>query len=91
MAKGAASEQTMGTMHTNVVTRLNNEISNPESDPRYVQMAIKMLSDNKIFMNPTISNELGELDKHLQKRKKRRFGVDNIADFATKQALAMND
>lgn len=89
MAK-PTSESTMGTLHIKVSTRLTNEVKNKDSDPRYVQMAIKFLSDNKIYMTPEINNELGELDKHLQ-AKKKRFNNENITDIATKQAIAMGE
>jgi len=88
---GATPEALMAIIHQKTADRLLAEITNPESDPRYVQMAIKFLSDNNVKMVPEVENELGELDKHLQRRKQRKFGGDNIADFAKKQAEAMNE
>lgn len=84
------SEAVMGDLHVTITKKLNEEIPKEDSDPRWTAMGIKMLSDNKVFMDPTISNELGELDRHL-KRRKKRFGKDNITDIATKQAIAMNE
>lgn len=93
---GATSEAMMAEIHKMTAERLIREIQNPECDPRYVQMAIKFLSDNKMTMVPEVSNELGELDKHLQKKKKRfgnapESGPGSITDIATKQAIAMGE
>lgn len=93
---GAALEARMAEMHNKTAERLIKEIENPDSDPRYVQMAIKFLADNNVKMVAEVSNELGELDKHLQARKKRfgdipENGPGSITDIATKQALAMGE
>ena len=93
---GATPESIMAEMHTKTANRLLKEIANPDSDPRYVQMAIKFLSDNKVTMVPEISNELGELDKHLQNKKKRfgtppESGPGSITDIATRQAMAWGE
>jgi hypothetical protein len=87
MAKNAATEQELGALHKKVVDRVTREVDDPECDPRFVQMAIKILSDNKVTMVTEISNELGELEKNLKKRK-TRFGKDvtNVIDMATKVA-----
>ena len=78
-------EAVMGELHVTITSKLNKMIPVKDSDPRWTQMGIKMLSDNKVFMTPEISNELGELDKHLQ-AKKKRFKDENITEIATKQA-----
>lgn len=84
------AEAVMGELHVTITTKLNKMIPAKDSDPRWTQMGIKMLSDNKVFMTPEISNDLGELDKHLR-AKKKRFSAENITELATKQARAMGD
>lgn len=84
----ATKETVMGDLHVEVSTRLSKEIKNSDSDPRFVGMAIKFLADNKVTMLIEVGNELGELDKHLQ-AKKKRFGKSNVVDIATKAALEM--
>jgi hypothetical protein len=86
----ATKEEVMGSLHVAVSNRLSKEILNDESDPRYVGMAIKFLSDNKVTMLAELDNELGELDKHLQARRKRFKGT-NVTEFATKAAIAMGE
>jgi len=93
---GATPESMMAEIHNMTAKRLIQEITNPECDPRYVQMAIKFLCDNKVTMVPEISNELGELDKHLQNKKKRfgtppESGPGSIIDIATRQATAWGE
>lgn len=84
------SEEVMGDLHVQVTKKLLKEIKKVKSDPRWTQMGIKMLSDNKIFMTPTVDNELGALDKHIRKRKKR-FSKENITDMSEHMAKAMGD
>jgi hypothetical protein len=79
----------LGELHKAIAKRLKLHVNDVESDPRYVQMAIKFLNDNKIYCVPSESNELGELDKALEKRK-QRFG-GNIVDIAERTAKAMGD
>lgn len=91
MAKTTA-ESIMAELHVDTTQRILNNIRDPESDIRYVQIAVKFLSDNKVFMSKEISDELGELDKHLAKKRKRKFGKQtNITDMATHAAIAMNE
>lgn len=82
MSTGAATEITLGELHVAIAKRLKTHIEDIECDPRYVQMAIKFLSDNNITCVIDKSNEIGELDKTLQARRKR-FG-ENITDIASK-------
>ena len=89
MTVKATPEKAMGELHLEVSERLKGEVKNKECDPRFVGMAIKFLADNKVTMIPEVSTALDELDRNLQKRKKRFKG--NITDFATKQAQAMGD
>ena len=85
----ATKESILGEMHKAIAKRLKIHIDDLESDPRYVQMAIKFLADNKIFCVPNETNEIGELDKSLQKRK-NRFG-GNVVDMAERTAHAMGE
>lgn len=92
----ATPEETMAHIHQMTADRLILEIENPKCDPRYIQMAIKFLNDNSMKMVPEVGNELGELDKHLQNKKKRfgnppETGPGSITDIATKQAIAMGE
>ena len=104
MTSRPTSSEAMNRLHNDVAIKLSakinaeapideegNEIHVPE-DPRWVGMAIKFLADNKTFREPDIENTLGELDKHLQKKRKRVFPTNtNVTDIATKQALQMNE
>jgi len=85
MSTGAATEVTLGELHAGIARRLKIHVDDLESDPRYIQMAIKFVSDNKITCVMDERNELGALDKSLQKREKRKFG-SNVTDIATKMA-----
>jgi len=84
MSTGAATEITLGELHAAIAKRLRTHIDDLESDPRYVQMAIKFLNDNKITCIIDQSNELGALDKSLERRK-RRFG-GNVTDIASRMS-----
>lgn len=104
MTSRPTSSEAMNALHNDVAIKLSakinalppvdeegNEILLPE-DPRWTGMAIKFLLDNKVFREPDIENTLGELDKHLQKKRKRTFPTNhNVTDIATKQALQMNE
>lgn len=98
------SSEAMNTLHNDVATKLSSKVNvEPKlddegnvievpDDPRWTGMAIKFLSDNKTFREPDIENTLGELDRHLQKKRKRKFPTaTNVTDIATKQAAAMNE
>jgi len=101
--KGATPEKIMAAIHRATASRLLQEIENPDCDPRFVGQAIKFLNDNQIKMIPEVDNQLGELEKHLQKKKRRflsRFNSEGqkkqesmktITDIATKQAIAMGE
>jgi len=84
-------EGVMGDLHVTITRKLIKEIPKKKSDPRWTAMGIKMLSDNKVFMDRDVSNELNELDKNLQKKKKRDFGGTNITELATETAQAMGE
>ena len=85
MALNAALEGELGELHKQLTDRLKTHIRDPKCDPRYIQMAIKFLADNKIYQNAEPGNDISELSKDLQKRKKR-FNKENITDIATAQA-----
>ena len=89
MSEVGTKDTVLGGLHEKIAERLLAHINDPESDPRYVQMAIKFLSDNKIYCVPSETNELGELDKSLERRK-QRFG-GNVVDIAERTARAMGD
>jgi hypothetical protein len=85
MSTGAATEVTLGELHAAIARRLKKHVDDVECDPRYMQMAIKFVSDNKITCVVDDRNELGALDKSLERREKRKFGK-GITDIATKMA-----
>jgi hypothetical protein len=89
MVDTATKDIILGELHKAIAQRLKLHVNDVESDPRYVQMAIKFLNDNGIHCVPTETNEIGELDKALEKRK-QRFG-GNVVDIAEKTARAMGD
>jgi len=95
MSTGAATEVTLGELHAAIARRLREHVEDIESDPRYLQMAIKFVSDNKITCVIAERNDIGELDKSLARRKQRKFGTtsgENITDIATHMAQeAMNE
>ena len=89
MSTGAATEITLGELHAAIAKRLRAHVDDVECDPRYLQMAIKFVSDNHITCVVDERNELGALDKSLERRQKRKFGTtgsENITDIATKMA-----
>lgn len=89
MVDTATKDTVLGDLHTLIAKRLRVHVEDVESDPRYIQMAIKFLADNKIYCVPSETNEIGELDKSLQKRK-QRFGL-NIVDIAEHTARAIGE
>jgi len=90
VSTGAATEITLGELHAAIAKRLRAHVDDVECDPRYLQMAIKFVSDNHITCVVDERNELGALDKSLERRKQRKFGsekgTENITDIATKMA-----
>lgn len=88
MTVGAATEMNLGELHTAIADRLKIHVKDMESDPRYVQMAIKFCSDNKITVVPNKTNSVGKLTAALDNRKKRIF-EDNITDMSTAVAKKM--
>ena len=85
MSENAAQEGELGKLHAAIAQRLRVHVADVECDPRYLQMAIKFLADNKIYQNAAPGNDISELDKDLKHRKKR-FGKENITDIATEMA-----
>lgn len=90
MTVNAATEMELGALHKAIAKRLKVHVDDLESDPRYVQMAIKFCSDNKITVVPNENNEAGKLSDALKKRQKRVFGdTGNITDMSTEIAKRM--
>lgn len=91
MSVNAAQEGELGGLHSVIckVYRLNlcDENGEPikDVDPRILGHVNKFLADNKIYQNAEPGNDISELDTDLKKRKKR-FGKENITDIATAQA-----
>jgi len=81
MTVGAATETTLGELHAAIAKRLKVHVEDMDSDPRYVQMAIKLCSDNKIVVVPNKTNEVGKLTSALKNREKRIF-KDNVTDLS---------
>lgn len=88
MTIGASTETNLGTLHSAIAERLKVHVNDVESDPRYVQMAIKFCADNKITVVPNKTNEVGKLSEALRNREKRIF-ADNVTDLSSAVAEKM--
>lgn len=88
MTIGAASETYLGELHEKIAKRLTIHVEDVESDPRYMQMAIKFCSDNKITVVPNETNAVGTLTAALKNREKRIF-AENVTDLSTAVAEKM--
>lgn len=91
MSQNAAMEGDLGSLHSLLCGAyrklLVDEDGTPrdEIDARVLGHINKFLADNKIRQIAEPGNEISELDQDLRKRK-RRFGKENIIDIATAQA-----
>lgn len=91
MSQNAAMEGELGSLHSILCKVYRGQLVDAdgnlreEIDPRVLGHINKFLSDNKIHQNAEPGNDISELDKDLRKRKKR-FGQENITDIATAQA-----
>ena len=91
MSQNAAMEGELGALHsllcgayrTLLVDKKGKLLK--EIDPRVLGHINKFLADNKIHQNAEPGNDISELDKDLKKRK-QRFGKENITDIATELA-----
>lgn len=84
-------EGELGSLHSILCQIYRNQLvdadGNPltEIDPRVLGHINKFLADNRISQNAEPGNDISELDVDLRKRKKR-FGKENITDIATEMA-----
>ena len=91
MSQNAALEGDLGSLHSLLCGAyrrlLVDEKGEPrlEIDARVLGHINKFLADNKIKQVAAPGNDISELDADLKKRKKR-FGKENVVDIATKQA-----
>lgn len=88
MSVGAASEDTLGTIHELTARRIKEFLNSgdPELVEKGLKLAVAFLDKNKITCVANEVNAIGELDKTLQ-RKKRRFGESSeVSDFAAERA-----
>lgn len=91
MSVNAAQEGELGSLHSFLCRVYKQQLVDEDGnllkdvDPRILGHINKFLADNKIYQNAEPGNEISELDKDLKKRK-QRFGKENITDIATEQA-----
>lgn len=91
MSVNAAHEGELGSLHSILCkiyrSQLVDESGNilKDIDPRVLGHINKFLADNKIHQVAAAGSDISELDKDIQKRKKR-FGKENITDIATQAA-----
>ena len=91
MSENAAMEGDLGSLHSLICGAYRKLLVGEdgellkEIDPRVLGHINKFLADNKIHQNAAPGNDISELDTDLKKRK-QRFGKENIADIATERA-----
>ena len=91
MSVNAAQEGELGALHSIICRVYRGQLLDKDGnvrkdvDPRILGHINKFLADNKIYQNAEPGNDISELDADLRKRKKR-FGKENITDIATAQA-----
>lgn len=91
MSQNAAMEGELGKLHSLLCRAyrgfLVDQDGNPveQVDTRVLGHLNKFLADNKISQNAEPGNDISELDADLRKRK-QRFGQENITDIATEMA-----
>ncbi len=91
MSQNAAMEGELGILHSllcgayrKLLVDEDGELLE-EIDPRVLGHINKFLADNKIHQVAAPGNDISELDVDLKKRK-QRFGKENITDIATEMA-----
>lgn len=88
MSTNAASEETLGLIHELTAKKIQMflESNDPELIEKGLKLAVTFLDKNKITCVSNEVNAIGELDKALQK-KKRRFGeTSDVTDLAIERA-----
>lgn len=100
MSHNAASEEAMGLLHARVAEVLLSQLEgrsykDPETgdeivvevDPRIISSAITFLNNNKVVMNPYVSQKLTEIEQKLSDKVVRFRSVSKeAADEAKKEA-----
>lgn len=102
MSHNAADEAKMGTLHSVVADRLIEQLQGKpiynddgkqigtEISDRAISNAITFLNNNKIVMNPFLTDKISEIQSKLQDRTKRFAVVKNDAIEAAKRAANDN-
>lgn len=90
MSVGAASEETLGKIHelTAKAIQAMLESGDPDTIAQGLKLSVTFLDKNRITCVSNDVGAIGDLDKVLQ-RKRKRFGSDassEIADFASERA-----
>ncbi len=91
MSQNAAMEGELGSLHSLLCGAYRKLLVDEEGnlldeiDPRVLGHINKFLNDNKIHQVAAPGNDISELDVDLKKRK-QRFGKENITDIATEMA-----
>lgn len=100
MAKNAASEERMGILHLAVAETLIKELDGKpildnegneigrQIDARVLSGAISFLNNNKVTMNPYVSEALSEIEAKLKDRPRKFAVVRNDAIAAAKKMAA---
>lgn len=87
MAKGAATEKVLGTLHstlTDIFTKvLENELEQDviETSPAMLSAISKFLKDNEISYDSEQIDALGELEAKLKEKKANRPSFSNVTEL----------
>ena len=100
MAKNAAPEELMGNLHRITAERIIEQLDGRpilnkdgeeigrEIDPRAISNAITFLNNNKVTMNPYVSEALSEIEEKLKSRSRKFAVIRNDAIVAAKKQAA---
>ena len=94
MAKNAASEDALGTLHSTLATILTEAIKSEEVTAATLSVAVAFLKNNNITANASSNAELDELTRALAARRKDGKGKLKEMQMAEEQfqhAVGMPD
>lgn len=86
MSTKAATEDTLEELHAITADYIKKLMKSPKTRVQGTKMAIEFLHKNSITCVRNDVGAIGELDKELNKRVRRKFVVDDIACIATERA-----
>ena len=76
----------MGQLHLAVAEKLIASLDEDECDPRVITAAIAFLNNNKVIMNPYITDAITDIQKKLMSRTQRFKVVSDSKEAAEKIA-----